>query len=116
MALDENFLVARRSANLCLSHDLSGYHMYGPDSCLMAQIAGYRCYVIDFHLRHSSGGTIDASFETGRDALERKYNHAFRSRWFQTSCATLFLSAGPRLRAIARSRIGRRLGLTARMG
>ena len=115
MALDENFMVVRRSANLCLSHDLSGYHMYGPDLCLMAQIAGYRCYVIDFHLRHASAGKIDASFEAGRDAFARKYHHAFRSRWFQTSCATLFLSASPRLRAIARSRIARRLGLTSGM-
>ena len=115
MALDENFIVARRSANLCLSHDLSGYHMYGPDLCLMAQIAGYRCYVIDFHLRHASAGKIDATFEAGRDAFARKYQHAFRSRWFQTSCATVFLSASPRLRTIAQSRLARRLGLTSGM-
>lgn len=115
VALDENFMVARRRANLCLSHDLSGYHMYGPDLCVMAETAGYRCYVIDFHLRHVSAGTMDASFRTSVEAFARKYRRAFRSRWLQTSCTQVFLSASPRLYALARSRSARRLGLTTRM-
>lgn len=61
-ALDENFIVVRRGANLCLSRDLAGYHMYGADLCVMADVKGHRCYVIDFHLRHLSGGTADAGF------------------------------------------------------
>lgn len=116
VALDENFMVARRRANLCLSHDLSGFHMYGPDLCVMAQTAGYRCYVIDFHLRHNSAGTMDASFWIGVETFARKYSRAFRSRWLQTSCTSVFLSASPHLRAVARSRIGRLLGITNRMG
>ena len=114
-ALDENFMVARRSANLCLSRDLSGYHMYGPDLCVMADVAGYSCYVIDFHLRHLSAGSADDSFDRGRAAFARKYVRAFRSRWVQTSCTEVFLSGSRRLRALAQSRLARRLGLTTKM-
>jgi hypothetical protein len=111
VALDENFMVARRSANLCLSHDLYGYHMYGPDLCVMAETAGYRCYVIDFHLKHLSAGTMDASFKAGEAAFARKYANAFRSRWLQTSCTAAFLSGSRRLRALATTRLASRLGL-----
>lgn len=115
VALDENFMVVRRRANLCLSHDLSGYHFYGADLCAMAEIAGYSCYVIDFHLRHLSGGSIDTSFRVGATAFERKYGRAFRSRWVQATCADLFLSGSRPWRALAHSPIARRLGLTTGM-
>lgn len=112
-SLDENFIVVRRSANLCLSRDLSGYHMYGPDLCAMADVKGDSCYVIDFHLRHLSGGTLDDSFRTSADAFARKYARAFRSRWIQTTVTAVFLSATDLLRIAATSRIGRKLGLGA---
>ena len=113
--LDENFIVARRDANLCLSSDLSGYHMYGPDLCLLADIAGHHCYVIDFHLRHLSAGNMDAKFQAGEAAFIHKYGQAFRSRWLQTSCTAVFLSGSRRLRALAASRLAQRLGITKRM-
>ena len=111
-SLDENFIVARRDANLCLSRDLSGYHMYGPDLCVMADVKGDHCYVIDFHLRHLSGGTLDGSFQAGADAFGRKYARAFRSRWIQTTVTAVFLSGTELLRGAATSRLGRLLGLT----
>lgn len=117
--LDENFIVARRGANLCLSRDLTGYHLYGSDLCVMADIAGHHCYVIDFHLEHLSGGTLDGSFRDAEAAFARKYARAFRSRWVQTPVTAIFLSGSAPLRALARSRmgrsrIGRMLGLTRR--
>lgn len=115
VALDENFMVARRRANLCLSHDLAGFHMYGPDLCVLAETAGYRCYVVDFHLKHLSAGTMDASFRAGEAAFARKYAGAFRSRWLQTSCTAVFLSGSRRLRALAATRLARRLGLLRAM-
>lgn len=111
-SLDENFMIARRSANLCVSRDLSGYHMYGPDLCVMADLAGYRCYVIDFHLRHLSGGRLDTGFHEAAERFREKYSRALRTRWVQTSVTIVFLSGSRRLHAIARSRIGRLLGLT----
>lgn len=113
-SLDENFIVARRSANLCLSSDLSGYHMYGPDLCMMADVKGDRCYVIDFHVRHLSGGTLDSSFVTSADAFGRKYAHAFRSGWVQTTVTAVFLSGTGVMRWLATSWLGRLAGLRGR--
>ena len=109
--LDENFMVARRSANLCLSNDLTGYHMYGSDLCVMADAKGNHCWVIDFHLRHLSGGTLDNSFNVSTEAFERKWARAFRSRWIQTTVVAIFLSGTRLVRNTATSRIGRALGL-----
>lgn len=109
--LDENFMVVRRSANLCLSRDLSGYHMYGSDLCVMADVKGHCCYVIDFHLRHLSGGTLDAGFWNSVEEFARKYARAFRPRWIQSTCATVFLSGRSMLRFAARSRLGRAMGI-----
>jgi hypothetical protein len=106
LSLDENFIVVRRAANLSLSHDLSGYHMYGPDLCVMADIAGYRCYVIDFHLRHLSAGKLDGSFDVAALAFARKYARAFRSRWVPTTVTSAFLSGSARMRRLASSRVG----------
>lgn len=113
-SLDENFIVARRAANLRLSRDMAGYHMYGSDLCVLAAIAGHRCYVIDFHLRHLSGGTMDASFHAAAAQFAAKYAHALRSRWIQSSATAVFLSGSAALRRVAGSRAGRRLGLTRR--
>ena len=79
-ALDENFIVARRDANLALSHDIQGFHLYGADLCIHAELLGRTCYVIDFHLLHTGRGTIDRSFYDIRRALVRKYASAFRHR------------------------------------
>lgn len=112
-SLDENFVVVRRAANLCLSRDMTGYHMYGPDLCVMADVKGHSCYVIDFHLRHLSGGTMDGGFHAAAQAFGRKYARAFRSRWVQTSVTAVFLSGTRLYRAAAVSRIGRMLGIAA---
>jgi hypothetical protein len=109
-SLDENFIVVRRSANLALSHDLKGFHLYGADLCIMADILGRSCYVIDFHLLHKSGGVIDKSFSEVRERLICKYRRAFRSRWIQATCTRLFVSGNPilgSLRSTVATRIAR---------
>lgn len=90
--LDENFIVCRTSARLVLSDDLDGFHFYGTDLCLLADMRGFRSYVIDFHLEHLSGGTTDAAFWSAESAFRAKYARAFRPRWLQTTCALVFLS------------------------
>lgn len=92
-ALDENFIVVRRSANLALSTDFRGFHLYGAELCIVADILGYSSYVIDFHLRHYSRGNADASFYRLRKEMVKKYQYAFRSRWVVTPFTDLFLSS-----------------------
>jgi hypothetical protein len=81
ISLDENFIVVRRSANLAVSHDLHGFHMYGTDLCLVAEILGWHAYVVDFHLLHKSAGTYDKALQDSKRRLRSKYLQAFRSRW-----------------------------------
>jgi hypothetical protein len=91
-ALDENFIVARRRANLALSHDLSGFHHYGTDICIVADILGWNAWVIDFHLRHKSAGNADEGYVLLRRKLIQKDRNAFRPRWAVTSINSIFLS------------------------
>lgn len=92
LSLDENFIVVRASTNIGLSRDLSGFHFYGTDLSVIADILGYTAYVVDFHLRHKSAGKQDISFHLAWDQFLRKYQRALRPRYVATTCATLFLS------------------------
>ena len=93
-SLDENFIVVRRSARIGFSHDLSGFHFYGTDICLHADLAGLSAYVIDFHLAHLSGGKKDETFSEMADAFRTTWEHKLRSRWLQTTCSLVRVSGG----------------------
>lgn len=92
MSLDENFIVVKRSARIGCSADLSGFHFYGPDLCLNADIAGHSAWVIDFHLAHLSGGRKSADFIAAEAAFRAKWSRALRPRWMQTTCTLVRLS------------------------
>jgi hypothetical protein len=92
VSLDENFIVVKRAARIGFSRDLAGYHFYGADICLVADILGYSAYVIDFHLEHLSAGYKGASFFEAEQAFRAKWSHALRSRWMQTTCSLVSLS------------------------
>lgn len=104
--LDENFLIVRRAANLAVSHDLAGF---GTVICLIAEVLGASCYVIDFHLRHKSAGVMDDAFHSVRERLIRKYRTAFRSRWVVTTCSVQFVSRVPFLGRFLSSPIATRM-------
>jgi hypothetical protein len=91
-SVDENFIVIKKSANLSLSRDLSGFHLYGTDLCIIANILGYTAWAIDFHLYHKSTGNMNQSFYDTRKLLTKKYSNAFRSRYIKTTCTNLFIS------------------------
>jgi len=99
-ALDENFIVVRRDANLALPQDLSSFYFYGADLCIVADLLGRSAWVIDFHLRHNGVGSAmatkaaRASFYNQRDVV-RKYQRAFRSRWIVSTYFHFFLSRSP---------------------
>ena len=94
-AVDENFIVVRRDARIGFSYDLSGFHFYGTDICMMANVAGRSAYVIDFHLAHLSAGNKDASFDEMEVAFREKWGAALGARWIQTTCSLLYVSGAP---------------------
>lgn len=85
ITIDENFIVVKKIANLALSNDLSGFHMYGTDLCLIADILGFNSYVIGFNLIHKSNGNVDKSFYDSKQNLIQKYRKAFRNRYISTT-------------------------------
>lgn len=91
-SLDENFLLLRRDANLAVSRDLEGFHLYGLDLCVLAAMRGYAAYVVDFHLTHLSGGKVGADFEARRARLIDKYRRDLPGGFYQTTCTRLVLS------------------------
>jgi hypothetical protein len=99
-SLDENFLLMKKSANLALSGDLSGFHMYGTDLCLIAECLGYSAYVIEFNLLHLSKGKIDASFYELSDKLQEKYSNFFRGRYIKTTVTRFYLGSNNVWRSI----------------
>lgn len=101
MSLDENFVVLRRSCRIGPSHDLTGFHFYGADLCLAADVMGYSAYVIDFHLEHLSDGRISPAFYAARNAFRRKWSRALRARWMQTTCGFMLISGGRLGQALA---------------
>ena len=103
-ALDEDFIVIRREANLAVSHDLSGFSFYGADLCIVADFIGRSAWVIDFHLRHKGLGKTGASFYRERNDVARKYRKAFRSRWVVTTVTYFFVSGSPIVSRLLTSR------------
>ncbi|MHA4893632.1 hypothetical protein ACXZ1K_02680 [Pedobacter sp. PWIIR3] len=91
-SLDENFILVKNSSRLALSNNLSGFHLYGTDLCLNAELRGFTSYAISFNLTHKSYGNRDESFYTIREKLINKYNHFFRNRWIQSPSTVFHLS------------------------
>jgi len=100
MSLDENFIVVRTAAGLRFSRDITGFHLYGADICLVADVLGWSAWVIDFHLEHLSPGRKDASFAEAERRFRTKWSRALRPRWMQTTCTLLRLSGNPFGRAL----------------
>lgn len=112
VSLDENFIVMKRSALLAFSTDLQGFHLYGTDICIQAEVRGRSVYVIDFHLEHLSAGTVGEDFFACADALEWKYLRAFKRRWVNTPSTRVVVGAQRwelYLRAVKRARKRRKI-------
>lgn len=93
VSLDENFIVLKRSALLAFSGDLRGYHLYGTDICIQAEVRGKSAYVVDFHLEHLGAGIVTKDFFACADALESKYLRVFRHRLIKTPSTRVFVGA-----------------------
>ena len=120
--LDENFLVVRRDANLAVSADLKGFHLYGTDICIVARLLGYTAYVVDFHLRHLSSGASkyeSPGFAELRSALIAKYRRVMRPRTATTTTTAVYLggsaAVSPVLNAVLATGIPKRFGRLPKM-
>lgn len=78
--IDGNLIIIRKSSLVAFSRDLSGFHYYGWDLCLNADLRGYSCYVIDWHVEHKGAGKVDESFYLCKDNFIKKWTNAFRKR------------------------------------
>lgn len=108
-SVDENFIVVKKSANLALSHNLNGFHFYGTDLCLIAELLGYNAYVIDFKLTHKSVGNPDKSYDEMLQSLVNKYRHFIRSRRIVTTIADFYLSASTLQSRLAETKWGKKI-------
>lgn len=95
-SLDENFIVVKAEHRIAASGDLCGFHLYGLDLCIAADVAGYSAWVIDYPVFHKSGGSVglrqsedDLDFYPSRQRLLAKYSRAFRLRRIRTTCTRL---------------------------
>ena len=95
MSLDENLIIVRKEARIGFSNDLSGFHFYGADICLNADVQGWNAYVIDFHVAHLSAGKKDELFDEMEAAFRAKWSRALAPRWMQTTCSLLHLAGNP---------------------
>jgi hypothetical protein len=94
-SLDEFFIVMQRARPVVSSYDLSGFHHYGPDICLQAELLGGSAYVIDFRLRHHGTGKRGAAFRDSRRAFRRKYRQYFPDRVLHATTGRILLGDEP---------------------
>ena len=99
-SLDENFIVARRAANLSVSRDLNGFHLYGTDICVIADILGWNAYVVDFHLHHLSVGVKSTTFAPQRKNMIRQYKRKLSDRLIKSPSTIMYLSHSSAMSAV----------------
>lgn len=88
--IDENVMLIRNGSGITVSADLEGFHLYAFDLCSVAFRLGFRCYVIDYHWRHWSPGSIDQSFLASRRLVEEKLRAYVGRVTTVTTCTSLY--------------------------
>ena len=106
-------MLIKNNANLSLSGDIGGYHLYGLDLCLVARLLGYSAYVIDFLLVHKSTGNVDQSFNQTLTRVKKKYTRFMKGRYMNTTIAKFYLSGSPLKNWLFNTRVFRRVLKTA---
>lgn len=95
ISVDESFMLINSDVNLSLSSDIKGFHLYGTDICLMADILGYSAYIIDYNIIHKSTGNPGNSFSIIKKQLRKKYKRALRGRFMGTTFTRFYISGNP---------------------
>ena len=84
-SVDECFFVIPRDRAVMGSLDLTGFHFFGSDLCLQAEMSGGTSYVIGFHLYHHGQATENHTYFEGKDAFAAKYAPYFPGRVLETT-------------------------------
>ena len=105
-SVDENFILVKNEANLALSNNIGGFHLYGTDLVTIANILGYTAYVIDFHLYHKSGGNANLSFYDNKKRFITKYQEALAPKFIRTPVTPIFLSSSKFLNSLLNRKLG----------
>jgi hypothetical protein len=108
-SLDENFMVIKNTANLSISGDIGGYHLYGLDICHVARALGYTAYVVDFLLVHKSKGNVDQTFYQTLGKVKQKYVGFMKGRYINTTIAKFYLSGSAFWNTLFNTRLFRRV-------
>lgn len=90
-SLDENLLIINTRANMLVSADLQGFHLYGTDACIIADFMGYNCYVIPFMVKHLSLGNLP-DLRRNLDHFLDRYGKKLHSRYVETTATKFYLS------------------------
>ncbi len=90
-SLDENLLIIKASSNITISANLRGFHLYGTDLCILANMLGYNSYVIEFMVLHLSKGNVTSLKQQQHEFVE-KYGEKMKIGYIRTTCTQLFLS------------------------
>jgi hypothetical protein len=91
-SLDENFIVVKASTRLGFSTDIGGFHMYGTDICMQAEMRGFTSYVIPFHLYHDGEGRMGEPFHRCKLSFQSKWRNALRHRLIETSATRVMIT------------------------
>lgn len=103
-SLDENFLIFNLRNDFQRQDVGSGFHFYGTILSLSAHLAGLRSYVIDFHLKHLSKGTIDETFFDAKKNIEQSGSTRFFKDTQATTCTVLCFSSVKKVQRLAFAR------------
>jgi hypothetical protein len=105
-SLDENFMVVRANANLALSRDLKGFHLYGTELCLVAAALGHQPYVVDFYLYHAGEAKKGTTYDLIRSAMIEKYSRRSAMRMVKSPCSDMVFAPGVMLARLANTTLG----------
>lgn len=93
-SVDEHFFIIKNNNSLRFSDEnLSGFHLYGTDICLQAILKGFKCYAIEFKLKHFGSGDLNLEFYVTKRRLIQSYQRDLNIGWIQTTCTRLFISS-----------------------
>jgi 2-polyprenyl-3-methyl-5-hydroxy-6-metoxy-1,4-benzoquinol methylase len=94
-SLDEICLIIRRDSSLKFDENIGGFHFYGGDLCLEAEVKGFTNFAIDACVKHLGQGKMDAEFWRTERRLSNKWRHRNSPRRVLiTTCAFVRVQRG----------------------